>query len=53
MKTYRFTMSTHYVGSEYEEDFEFEDDVSDESLREFYTEWIWNNLDGGYAEVDQ
>ena len=53
MKTYRFAVSTHYVGSEYTEDFEFEDNVSDEELNEFYIGWIWENIDGGFVEVEQ
>ena len=52
MKTYEFFVSTDIVGSEVSEEFEFDDDITDDEVNEFYIGWMWENIESGYTEVE-
>ena len=53
MKTYTFAIETGYVGSLVEEEIEVEDYLNDDDLHAMWVEWVWQNVDGGYSEVEQ
>lgn len=51
MKKYRFYVSTCYVGSEVTTEVEFDDDVTEEEIKEAYDDWAWSVLDSGWDEI--
>jgi len=53
MKKYKFTLSIGISNSKQEDVFEFDDDVTKEELEEWYIDWMNNNLDGGWHEVEE
>ena len=52
MKTYEFTVATDYIGSEYAEEVEFEDDITEDEVHEYFIAWVWDNIETGYNEVE-
>lgn len=52
MKTYRFTMSYGFVGTDREDFAEFDDDITEDEVSEAWKEWVWGFIDGGYTEVE-
>jgi len=51
MRRIKFTISTNYVGSEYSDVLEFDDDITDDELQEAWEAWVWENTEGGFSEV--
>lgn len=52
MKAYRFAVKLSNGTLEFEDEFEFEDDVSNDELDVFLKDWIaYNATIGRYAEV--
>ena len=45
----RLAMECGYVGSDYEEEVEVDDDITEEELDELATEFFWENFNGGYG----
>lgn len=52
MKRYRFAMNSGYVGTEQEDVFEFDDDVTEDYVNELWKDWVWEHIDGNYEEVE-
>lgn len=52
MKNIKFAMETDLVGCGSEEIFEFDDDVTDEEIEEELKDWVWNQIDAWYEEVE-
>ena len=52
MKKYKFFVSTNKVGSDMSDVLEFDDDITEEEVREAYEDWIWGKLNTGWAEVE-
>jgi hypothetical protein len=50
MKKFVFKLKIGLVGCEQKTTVEFEDDVTEEELEEYWKEWIWNHIDGGWEE---
>lgn len=53
MKKYHFYLGTGFAGGTYEEDFEFDDNVSEEEVEETYEDWKDNHLDCSFWEVTE
>ena len=45
----KLTMDCGYVGSDYEEEIEVDDDTTEEELDELATEFFWENFHGSYG----
>ena len=45
----KLTMDCGYVGSDYEEEMEVNDDITEEELEELAVEFFWENFHGGYG----
>ena len=45
----KLTLDCGYVGSDYEEEMEVNDDITEEELEELAQEFFWENLHGGYG----
>lgn len=53
MKTYRAYLSIGFANGKHEEDFEFDDDVTEEEIEEEVRVWMENYLDWGFYEVEE
>lgn len=53
MKRVKFYVATNKVGSKVEEVMEVEDSITNEELEELFKEWVWNNVDANFWEVDE
>lgn len=53
MKRLKFFVRTNRVGSIVEEIVEIEDDMTDEEIEEYFKEWVWNNTESNFWEVDE
>ncbi len=52
MKKYKFYIRTTYVNSKIEEIIEVDDDdVSEDELKEMFTNWLGETCDYGYYEI--
>jgi len=51
MKTYKFIISTGFLNCDYEEEMEFEDDVTDEELTNTLRDFLYENIDVRYEQV--
>ena len=45
----KLTMDCGYVGTDYEEEIEVDDDTTEEELDELATEFFWENFHGSYG----
>ena len=45
----KLTMDCGYVGTDYEEEMEVNDDITEEELEELAVEFFWENFHGGYS----
>ena len=45
----KFTMDCGYIGSDYEEEVEVNNDITEEELEELATEFFWENFYGSYG----
>ena len=45
----KLAMDCGYVGSDYEEEIEVNDDITEEELEELATEFFWENFHGSYG----
>ena len=45
----RLAMDCGYVGSDYEEVVEVDDDITEEELYELSVDFFWNNFNGSYG----
>ena len=45
----KLTMDCGYVGTDYEEEMEVNDDITEEELDELATEFFWENFHGSYG----
>lgn len=53
MKKYHFYLGTGFTGATHEEEFEFDDNVSEEEVEETYEDWKNNILECGWWEVKE
>lgn len=44
-------MNSGYVGTEREDIFEFDDDVSEGEVNEAWKNWVWELIDGSYHKI--
>lgn len=49
----KFTISIGLVGCRREDTFEFDDDTTDEEIQQAYTDWMYEQIDGGWEEVEE
>ena len=58
-KTYNFSIETNMVGSRVDDDIElqFDTDATEEEIEkqvtEIYTEWLFENNNGGFYEIEK
>lgn len=52
MKEYKFTMSSGFVGTDREDFFEFDDDVTEKEIHDAWTNWVWEFIDGNHIEIE-
>ena len=45
----KLTMDCGYVGTDYEEEVEVDDDITEEELEEMAVEFFWENFGGSYG----
>ena len=45
----KLTMDCGYVGTDYEEEMEVNDDITEKELEELAVEFFWENFSGGYG----
>ena len=45
----KLTMDCGYVGTDYEEEMEVNDDITEEELEELTKEFFWENFHGSYG----
>lgn len=45
----RLAMDCGYVGSDYEEEVEVDDDITEEGLEELAVDFFWQNFNGSYG----
>ena len=45
----KLTMDCGYVGTDYEEEVEVDDDITEEGLEELAEEFFWENFHGSYG----
>ena len=45
----RLTMDCGYMGTDYEEEVEVDDDITEEGLEELATDFFWENFHGSYG----
>lgn len=45
----RLAMDCGYAGTDYEEEVEVDDDITEEELEELATEFFWENFKGSYG----
>ena len=53
MKEYKFTMSSGFVGTDREDFFKFDDDVTEDEVLEAWKDWVWEFIDGNYIETNE
>ena len=53
MKQYKFTMSSGFVGTDREDVFEFDDDVTDDEIHDAWKNWAWEFIDGNHIEIKE
>jgi len=53
MKKYKFYFSTGYVNCAREEIMEFEDDATEEEVKEAFMDWLWERSDANWWEIDE
>lgn len=44
-------MSMGYVGSDDEEEFEFDDDTTEADIEKEWNDWAWSHIEGTYTKV--
>ncbi|MCB5934479.1 hypothetical protein LI012_06380 [Caldibacillus thermoamylovorans] len=52
MRKVKFTVSIGLVGCRREDIFEFDCDITDEEIQQAYTDWMYEQIDGGWEDVD-
>ena len=52
MKYRRFYYDAGYVGTEVEEYYSFEDNVSETEIQKFYKEWLFDQFEHSCTEVE-
>ena len=45
----KLTMDCGYVGTDYEEEMEVSDDITEKELEKLATEFFWENFNGSYG----
>ena len=51
MKKFKFYVDTGFVGSQREDTFEFDDDVTEEEINETFEGWVWETINAEWSEV--
>lgn len=52
MKVYKFFLDKEVPGVKaYEEEVEFDDDITEEEVTEIFTEWVFDKLDSAFFEI--
>jgi hypothetical protein len=47
-----FTISLGLVGCKRNEVIEFDDDTTDEEIQQAYTDWMYDQIDGGWEDIE-
>lgn len=48
-----FYVKTNKVGSKCEEKFEYPDGTSDEEIEEDFKDWVWNEIEASFYELEE
>jgi len=53
VKEYKFTMSSGFVGTDREDFFKFDDEVTEKEIHDAWIIWVWEFIDGNHVEIEE